>query len=503
MSFCLDDGMELLYGPAIAALDEHATAILPRIDIPPSFKSISADMPRGFVEPQKSIAVLPFVNLSNDPDNEYFSDGLAEEILNVLAQIPEMKVTARTSCFAFRGKEQDVREIGEALDVRNILEGSVRRSGNRIRVTAQLIDATNGYHLWSDRFDRELTDVFAVQDEITAAVTGALKLTLLTSEQREYQPTLAGYEAFLKGRYMYYRFTPKDFAQAEAHFKEAVRLDPLWADPLSALADVYFISGFYGWRPSAEMIASSRSAAQAAMKLDAKQPMAHAVLGAIAALHDYDWSEAERHMLAATSCDTREGNVEFFYSIFYLLPLARYDEADSEMAQAISRDPLNKMWHGRRGWISVCSDHADDAIAHARKALDLDENDYQAVLVAAMAYCLNGKFEEGLPYALSAFELGPFDTFARGMYAGTLYRLGDKEKAAALMTDMTGALNIGMTIYHLVCGQIDEAINWFDRDIQERRANCVMIALASWARPLREHSSWPEISLRINFPEGK
>jgi TolB-like protein len=195
-------------------------------------------------EKTPSIAVLPFANMSRDDDDEYFSDGLAEEIINALTQIAGLKVIARTSAFAFKGKNEDIRKIAEALGVTNVLEGSVRRAGNRLRVTAQLIHAADGTHLWSQRYDRELTDVFAVQDEIAAAIAGALqvKLTGKPTAARPHQPNLPAWESFLKGRHQLYKLSPEGFARAEEYFQHAIALDPQWADPHSSLGGLYFFS---------------------------------------------------------------------------------------------------------------------------------------------------------------------------------------------------------------------------------------------------------------------
>ena len=187
--------------------------------------------------------MLPFSNMSADKENEYFSDGLAEEILNSLVRIPGLKVTARTSSFAFRGKEQDIRGIAEALDVKTILEGSVRKAGNRVRVTAQLINAADGYHLWSERYDRELTDVFAVQDEIAAAIAAALKLKLSgeAAPVHRHTPNLPAYEAYLKGRHYLLKATPEGWARAEEYLEQAIALDPAFGEPHGNLAGQYLI----------------------------------------------------------------------------------------------------------------------------------------------------------------------------------------------------------------------------------------------------------------------
>ena len=194
-------------------------------------KAALAQMAAGPAAQRSSVAVLPFANMSRDPDDEYFSDGLAEEIINLLAHVPGLKVTARTSSFAFRGKEQDVRRIAEALGVSNVLEGSVRRAGSRIRVTAQLINAQDGYHLWSERYDRELTDIFAIQDDIAQAIAGALQVKLVANPAR-HTPNFPAYEALLKARHHARTYLPEAHARAREYCEQAIALDPQYAAPI-------------------------------------------------------------------------------------------------------------------------------------------------------------------------------------------------------------------------------------------------------------------------------
>jgi TolB-like protein/predicted Ser/Thr protein kinase len=239
---------------------------------------------------QPSIAVLPFANLSGDKDNEYFSDGLAEEILNALAKISGLKVIARTSSFAFRGKEQDITKIAETLRVRTILQGSVRRAGSRVRVTAQLIDASDGSHLWSERYDRELADVFAVQDEIAQAIAAALQVKL-SAPPRKYTPKLAAYEEFLKARHYLQRWTPESAVHARECLERAVALDPGFALAHSDLGWCFFTLVTENRMPPREAAALMRVETGKALEIDSSLPDAHAVLG-LAGVLDYDWTEA-------------------------------------------------------------------------------------------------------------------------------------------------------------------------------------------------------------------
>ena len=240
-----------------------------------------------------SIAVLPFANMSRDPDDEYFSDGLADEIISALAQVPGLKVIARTSAFAFKGKNEDIRRIADTLGVTNVLEGSVRRAGSRVRVTAQLILAADGTHLWSQRYDREMADIFAVQDEIAAAIAGALKLKLNPTPERR-MPSVPAYEAYLRYRSYQWQFTPEASRRSRECLEQALALDPEFALPYVGLADYHFALGTVGRFPSAEAMPRARELASRALEVDPDLPEAHAMLGLVNGQYDYDWAEAER-----------------------------------------------------------------------------------------------------------------------------------------------------------------------------------------------------------------
>jgi TolB-like protein/Flp pilus assembly protein TadD len=454
------------------------------------------------VEKTPSIAVLPFANMSRDADDEYFSDGLAEEIINALTQIAGLKVIARTSAFAFKGKNEDIRRIAEALGVTNVLEGSVRRAGSRLRVSAQLIHAADGTHLWSQRFDRELTDVFAVQDEIAAAIAGALKVKLTgkATAERPHQPNLPAYEAFLKGRHQSYKVSPESYARAEDYFKQAIALDPLWADPHSALGFQYFVLGFFGLRPVNEMVRLARTEAREALELLPAEPMAHVLLGAIAALIDYDWKEAEEEFKLARTSEALAPEVHDAYARFYLLPLGRFDEAIQEGARAVAQDPLNVRWRGRHAYTLLCADMYEPAIVEARKALELDDRSYLSRMVIAQSYFFKGNLDEARESAEEAVRIAPWDTMAVGFLAGLLAQSGEKERAGKLLATMRGAIPIGMTMYHLVCSEIDAAIDWHQRDIELGQPNAVMIAAVGFCRPLRAHPRWPKLAKMMNLP---
>jgi eukaryotic-like serine/threonine-protein kinase len=453
-------------------------------------------------EKTPSIAVLPFANMSRDADDEYFSDGLAEEIINALTQISGLKVIARTSAFAFKGKNEDVRRIAEALGVTNVLEGSVRRAGTRLRVTAQLIHAADGTHLWSQRYDREMTDVFAVQDEIAAAIAGALQVKLTGSPAiaRPHQPSLPAYEAFLKGRQQHSKQSPESFARAEEYYKQALALDPKWAAPHSYLGTLYFALGFYILRPPSEMVPLARAEARKALELLPSEPIAHTVLGTIAASHDFDWKEAEKEFSLARASDAFPPDVHELCASFYLLPLGRFEEALQERAKAIAQDPLNPAWHGTQALTLLWSEKYELAIAEARKALELDDPTYVPYYVIAMSYFFQGKLAEARESAEEAFRQAPWHSGTIGILAGLLVRAGEKERAEKLLATLQRRTPTGTLTHHLVCGEIDAAIDSYERDIELRDLRAPMTASAGFAKALRAHPRWPKLAKMMNLP---
>ncbi len=275
-------------------------------------------LPGARKEEAPSIAVLPFLNLSADKENEYFSDGLAEEIINALTKVPELRVIARTSAFAFRGKEQDLRTIGERLRVGTILEGSVRRAGNRIRVTAQLIKVADESHLWSESYDREMTDIFAIQDDISCAIANALKVKLATP--RHCTANIEAFQCYLKGLYWYQRYTPESLTKAKESFERALGHDPGYAPAHAGLAVFNYGLGTLGIKRMIEMTPLAKSAAEKALAIDETLSEAHSVLGLLAGSVEYDWKVAERHFQAALAVDPVPPLARVRYALYFLTP---------------------------------------------------------------------------------------------------------------------------------------------------------------------------------------
>jgi serine/threonine-protein kinase len=425
--------------------------------------------------PIPSIAVLPFTNMSRDADDEYFSDGLAEEISNLLAHVSGLKVIARTSAFAFKGKNEDIRKIAETLGVNNVLEGSVRRAGNRLRITAQLIQAADGSHLWSERYDREMTDVFAIQDEIAQAITAALKLTLLISTvQQRYQPNLPAYEAFLKARHQWAKLTPESMARSKEYYEQAIALDPKFALAHIGLADYFLLLATgAGLMPGREAMPLVRAAAQRALEIDPMLPEAHAMLGIVAGVYDYDWKEAERLFRLAMARDPVPPLVHSWYGYFFLLLLGRVGNAVEETERSLQEDPLNLMSRVVLAHCLSAAGRYEDSCTECRRILEFDENHWGGYAVLAVNLLLRERSSEALALAEKAYSLSPWNTLSIAVFAAALRQGGDSIRAEEVLqplrtTPQAYGAPRGLALFHLFFGEFDQTPQWLEKSIEQR-----------------------------------
>jgi serine/threonine-protein kinase len=470
---------------------------MPKREQPPAVANPAANTP--------SIAVLPLANMSRDADDEYFSDGLAEDIINALAKVPGLKVIARTSAFAFKGQNTDIRKIAETLGVANILEGSVRRSGTHLRVTAQLINAADGSHLWSERYDRELADVFAVQDEISAAITEALhtRLSLQAAAKPRYTPKLPAYGALLKARHFHWKGTLESRAQAKEFYEQAIALDPQYA-LAHALYSGYLFGQTVGLTPMHEAAPLARAMAQRALELDASLPEAHATLCALAATYDFNWQEASRQFTLATADDSASPLCHVACGLFYLLGSGRRKEAVDQLERAFQADPLHLTI---RTYLAACLGAAGryaEAEEHLHEVLDLDSNFLWGSSYLAALYAARGMLKEALPIAEKAFSLAPLYTPNVGIYAGVLVRMGEQGRGKELIQTLGSGeaygASAGWVYFHTVCGEIDLAEDWLEKSIEERHPQSATFLQGAIGEPLRASRHWPKLAALMNLP---
>jgi serine/threonine-protein kinase len=457
------------------------------------------------IHQQASIAVLPFSSRSADKEDEYFSDGLTEEIINALAQIPDLNVTARTSSFAFRGKEQDIRRIAGMLDVRMILEGSVRRAGSRIRVTAELINATSGYHLWSERYDREIADVFAIQDEIAQAIAVALELKLSALERRGHTPSLSAYESFLKARYFLRKSTEESLSRCRDCLEQAIALDPQFALAHAELATYLIYLASRSLLPAREALSQARAAAQQALRIDPFLPEAHAGLASVATFLDYNWAEAGREYQLAMTRAPVPPTVSHYYGFYYLVPLGRIREAAKELERALKEDPLNLQCQTQLAICLWTDGRHQEASRQFRQVLELDENFWLALLLYGLWHAEDGRPDDALFFVERAYSVAPKNAGSIGALAGLLSRIGDRGRSESLLQELGGSevygVPLGMAVFHQVRSEFDTAAEWAQKAIEQRDLNILPATCGPNRKHYVEAGRWPALARMLNLPE--
>ncbi len=353
-------------------------------------------------EQTPSIAVLPFANLSADKDNEYFSDGLAEEILNALTGLPGLRVIARTSAFSFRGRENAIAEIGQKLQVTNVLHGSMRRAGSRIRVSAQLIEVSDESQVWSERYDREMADVFDIQDEIARAIVAQLKVKLDVKSDRplvkRYTKNLEAHSLYLKGNFLWYRFTTEEVEKGRKYLEQAVALEPGHAPALFNLADTYIGAAHWGESPAIECWTKARTLFEQAKAADPEFSDAHAGLGTVRAMGSYQWEEGLRELDVALRMNPQSARPHFWRGVV-LHCMGRVQEALADFCRAVELDPLFTLYRVYVAYERLWLGQLDSAAEHVRQTLEIDPNYPPALLTLGEAYSQMGRHEEGIALA--------------------------------------------------------------------------------------------------------
>jgi serine/threonine protein kinase/Tfp pilus assembly protein PilF len=482
----------------VAGIPALRQAVLPSLGIkaPPQMK------PAGV----RSLAVLPFANLSADKENEYFSDGLAEEIINALTRVPGLRVIARTSSFSFRGKETDVREIGAKLNVESILEGSVRKAGNRIRVTAQLIDAADGSHRWSERYDHEMTDVFAIQDEISQAIADKLRVRFAGDRPlvKRYTENVEAYNLYLKGNYHAGRMTPESLAKAKEYFEQAIALDPKYALAWNGLASYYFMLGGIGYMEPRVPYAQARQAALKALELDEEIPEAHNTMAGILGC-EYDWKGAEQEFRRARELDPKSAEVSAEYDLFYLVPMGRLDEAVAASRKALELDPLSPYLQWRLGLRYFYKRQLDRAIEQFRNALELDANYYMAHIYLGGSYLATGKFEEGKRSIERAGQIAGRIPAILAMLGLIDMATGRTAEARKILAEMEGMAlksyvppNYFAVIYFAL-GEADKGWAWLEKAVDQHAVLITHLKVDPTGDTVRSHPRFQALLRKMNL----
>ena len=459
----------------------------------------------------KTIAVLPFHNLSGDPEQEYFADGVTEEIINALAQIPRLRVAGRSSSFSFKGRHEDLRSVGAKLGVATILEGTLRRAGNRLRITAQLIDAGSGYQLWSERYDRVLEDVFAVQDEIASTIAARLQLSLSTgSEFHQVEPPtrhIGAYELYLKGRELLYQ-RGLSIPKAIDCFTQAVALDPEYAQAWAGLADGYTTSGYSGLKPAAEVMPRALEAARRALQLDPDLAEAHNALACATLLYERHFDLAEKEFKRALELNPNYPQARAWYALFFLQWVSgREREAHAEMMKLLQVDPLSGYANVIASFSYLSSGRASEAVEHGRRGVELDPNSYLAQWSLSAALEADGQYEEAAAAADRALAISGRHGWAL-MTLASIYASWDKpDKARAVYRELEArsardyVQPAALALSAAAAGDMDRAISFAQQAVDDRDPLFVMMA-RSWPAydRLRTDSRFLELVGRLELP---
>jgi TolB-like protein len=461
----------------------------------------------GAAVTDKSIAVLPFVNMSEDKANEYFSDGISEELLNLLTKVPHLQVAARTSSFSFKGKQVEIPEIARQLHVANVIEGSVRKSGDQLRITAQLVRAAEGYHLWSETYDRKLDDIFKIQDEIAGEVVKQLRVTLLGAAPTVRQTDPKAYALYLQARQLGRQNTPEAYTQSDALYRQVLEIDPRYAAAWHALGMNFTNEANAGLLPNSDGYARAREADEKALAIDPNYATAYASLGLIAATNN-DFVSAAKHLERALALDPSDTEV-LSNSADFLSNLGRLQEAVALEEAVVRRDPVNVTSLVDLGGYQLFAGQFDAAIASLRTVLSLSPGYGGAHYQICVAMLLKGD----APAALAEIEQEKGDVYRLVGLPMAYHALGRKAKSDSALATLIAKFekDSSYNIAHVYAfrGEADKAFEWLDKAVQYQDPGLSQIAVEKlfdnihsdprWLPFLRKLGRAPEQLAKIHF----
>ncbi|MBI4547737.1 MAG: protein kinase [Ignavibacteriae bacterium] len=428
--------------------------------------------------PEKSIVVLPFKDISPEKDQEYFCDGLAEELINSLTRIKGVHVVARTSAFSFKTREIDIREIGKNLNVKTVLEGSVRKAGNHLRITAQLVNVDDGYHLWSERYDRQLDDVFAIQDEISLQIVNTLKVKLESGEKeiisKRHTEDVEAYNLYVRGRYFRNKITEEGFTKGIRYFQQAIEKDPDYALAYGGMADCFGLLGWYYYLPSKEAFPKAKEAAQKALEIDENLSEAHTSLGLVKMVYDRDWNGAEKEFGRAIELNPSDANACLFYSI-YLAATGRHDESIAEAKRAQIFDPVTPFTTINLAMRFYYARQYEPAIEQIQSILEMDPNFHVAHYYLSLPYAQKGMSDEALEsVAMAMAALGktsPLFLTCRGIVYSLLGKKKEADEVLDELLELSKQERVSPFFIADVYAGLDrknQAFQWLEKAYEER-----------------------------------
>ncbi|MBI4501698.1 MAG: protein kinase [Gemmatimonadetes bacterium] len=456
----------------------------------------------------RGIAVLPFVNASPDPENEYLSDGITDELIDALAKVDGLRVASRTSVFALKGKPQDVRAIGALLGVDWVLEGTVRRVEDRLRITAQLTSTDDGRLIWSERYDRTLADVFAIQEELARTIVETLRTTsfasLSTPLRKRYTENVRAYGLYLKGRFAWNRRTQQGIAEAIDYFGQAIAEDPRYAPAYAGLADSYALQLDYKSVPVEEGFARARESARQALALDDSLAEAHASLAWSLFIYQWEWETAGAEFRRAVELDPRYATAHQWYST-YLAALGRHEESIIEAHAALELDAVSVSVRRSVGWAYHYAHRYEQARQYLSRAITMNPSAEETFRLLGLVLGQLGQWSESVSVLRQAMQLSGNQPYYRATLGWALANAGDRPAAEAILAELTQeslssyVSPVGFATVHIGLGQLDLAIEWTERAREERRGWLCYLNVNPIVDPLREEPRFKALLERMKL----
>jgi serine/threonine-protein kinase len=458
-----------------------------------------------------SIAVLPFVNMSADPENDYFCDGIAEDLIGALAKIEHLQVAARTSSFAFKGRHADLQEIGRVLRVRAVLEGSVRKAGSRLRVSAQLVNVDDGFQLWSERYDRQLEDVFAIQDEISMAIVTALKGRLVGEEKvalaKRQTDDVEAYQMYMRGRHHWYRWTAESLAKAKDYWQQALVVDPRYALPHVGLADVELGAGGAGLIPYSEMLPKAKSELALALSLDPDLDEAWTLMGVVH-FFEWDFEAADRAVAKALALNPRLGHAHSVRACNEVFR-GRPEHALAPAKRSIELDPLSTLWLNVLAYTHLAAGDRRSAAECVYSVLTFDPGAWMAHYIKGLLCVAEGRAADAVSTFEDAVRCSGGALYMAGALACARGLAGDREGAERGLAGLQERASheyvppLSYAYAFLACGRVDEAFEWLDRALSDGDVWVTWVAWSPLFATLRSEARMEDFLRRLRQLQGK
>jgi serine/threonine protein kinase/tetratricopeptide (TPR) repeat protein len=497
-------GTEQVLAKALAKAPEDRYASV--VEFTESLHAEPLDELRAHTTLARTIAVLPFVNASPDPENEYLSDGITDELIDALAKVEGLRVASRTSVFALKGKPQDIRAIGALLGASEVLEGTVRKAGDRLRITAQLTSAEDGRLLWSQRYDRTLHDVFVIQDEIARTIVDTLRVTsfadLAAQPARRYTQSVAAYGLYLRGRYAWNKRSQEGVREAIGFFEQAIAEDPRYALAYTGLSDAYALELDYRSVPVAAGFALAKQYARDALALDETLPEAHASLAWVLFVYDWRWEEARREFRRSIELDPQYATAHQWYA-FLLASRGRLDEALVEGHTAQELDPTSVSVRRTLGWLYFYARRFEQARYHLARAVAMNPTAEETHRVLGLTLAIEGRPEEAEQVLRDATAMKGAGTYTAATLGFALARAGKRAEAEAVLAGLEalGAREyvspVAFATLHIGLGQVERALDWAERAHEERRGWLSYLDVNPLLDPLRGHPRFEALAARM------